>query len=216
MNIAVIGRGGHSKVVSDMIFSNGDHQIVGYLDDKYEHIRLIGNTFCGPISSSKRLISHFKDIKFVNAIGDNKIRQGIVRKLNLPDEYYLTIIHKSAIISQSAKIGFGTVVMPNVVINANTNVGSHSIINTGSIIEHDSIIGNFSHVCPGATLTGAVQLGEGDFIGAGATIIPNIHIGEWTIVGAGSTVIHDIPSYCTVMGIPATVKKYNQRRAEVK
>ncbi|EKN69399.1 hypothetical protein BABA_10076 [Neobacillus bataviensis LMG 21833] len=215
MNIAVIGHGGHSMVISDMIFSNGGHHIVGYLDDKYEHIRLAVNIFCGPISSANRLISHFKDIKFVMAIGDNKTRKIIVRKLNLPDEYYITIIHKSAVISPSAKIGFGTVVMPNVVISANTNVGNHSIINTGSIIEHDSIIGDYSHVCPGATLTGAVQLGEGAFIGAGATIIPNIQIDEWTIIGAGATVIHDIPAHCTALGIPAAVKKNDSIKVEV-
>jgi acetyltransferase EpsM len=207
MNFAVVGHGGHSKVISEMILSNEHHHIIGYLDDKYEHIRLVENTFCGPISSAKRLIGHFKDIKFVMAIGDNKTRQLIVRKLKLPNEYYVTVIHKSAIISPSSKIGFGTVVMPNVVINANTKIGVHSIINTGSIIEHDSIIGDFTHVCPRATLTGNVQLDEGSFIGAGATIIPNTHISEWAKIGAGATVIHNIPSYCTAVGIPAKVKK---------
>ncbi|ETI67562.1 acetyltransferase [Neobacillus vireti] len=215
MNIAVIGSGGHSKVISDMILSNKDYHLIGYLDEKYEHIRLVEDTFCGPISSAKRLIGHFKDIKFVMGIGDNKTRQIIVRKLNLPNEYYVTVKHKSAIISPSSKIGFGTVIMPNVVINANTKVGVHSIINTGSIIEHDSIIGDFTHVCPRATLTGNVQLDEGSFVGAGATIIPNIHINDWAIIGAGATVIHDIPSYCTAVGIPAMVKKTNQIRVEV-
>jgi acetyltransferase EpsM len=213
MKIAVIGRGGHSKVISDMILSNEGLDIVGYLDDKYEDVKRIEYTYYAPISSAKRLIEYFKDIMFVMAIGDNRLRQLIVRRLKLPEEYYIKLIHQSAVISPSATIGNGTVVMPNSVINADTKVGLHSIINTGSVIEHDCIIGDYSHVCPGVTLTGAVHLDEGAFIGAGATVIPNIKIGEWTIVGAGATVIHDISSHCTAVGTPAKSKKINQVRA---
>lgn len=215
MKIVVIGRGGHSKVISDMILSEQDNEIVGFLDDKYEDVRLIENIYYGPISSVNRLIDYFDDIKFVIAIGDNKIRQSIVQRLNLSEESYVTLIHKSAVISPSAKIDYGTVVMPNAVINADTKIGIHSIINTGSIIEHDSIVDDYSHVCPGVTLTGTVQMGEGVYVGAGTTVIPNINIGNWSIIGAGATVITDIPSYCTAVGIPAKVKKINQMGVEV-
>jgi acetyltransferase EpsM len=210
MKIVVIGHGGHSKVIVDMILSTRENDIVGFLDDKYHEVGVVEDTYCGPISSLEELLIKYNDIKFVIAIGDNKIRQSIVQKLNLSYENYVTVIHKSAVISPTAKIGHGTVIMPNSVINADSRIGHQSIINTGSIIEHDSIIGDFSHVCPGATLTGTVQLGEGAYIGSGSTIIPNIKIGEWTIIGAGAIVISDIPAYCTAVGMPAKVKKINQ------
>jgi acetyltransferase EpsM len=206
MKIVVIGRGGHSKVIVDMILSTGKNDIIGFLDDKYEEVGVIENTYCGPISSHEDMLEKFNDIKFVIAIGDNKIRQSIVQNLNLPYEYYVTVIHKSAVISPTAKIGHGVVIMPNSVINADSRIGHHSIINTGSVIEHDSIVGDFSHVCPGATLTGTVQLGEGAFVGSGSTIIPNIKIGEWSTIGAGATVTSDIPADCTAVGTPAKVK----------
>lgn len=209
MKIVVIGRGGHSKVISDMILSDRESDIVGYLDDKYDEVGMIEDTYCGPISAANRMLEYFNDIKFVIAIGDNEVRQSIVKRLNLSNEYYVTLIHKTAVISPSTKIGYGTVVMPNSVINAETKIGVQSIINTGSVIEHDNIVGDFSHVCPGATLTGTVHIGEGAYVGAGSTIIPNIKIGEWAIIGAGATVITDIPSHCTAVGIPAKVKKVN-------
>ncbi|OIK09369.1 acetyltransferase [Bacillus sp. MUM 116] len=209
MKIAVIGRGGHSKVISEMIHSNEDYQIVAYLDDKYENVRLIDNIFCGPISSVNKLLKYDPNIKFIIAIGNNKTRKLIVEKLNLPNEYYVTIIHKSSIISHCSKIGNGTVIMPGSVINTDVEIGDHSIINTGAVIEHDCVIGNFSHVCPGVTLTGAVNVEVGTFIGAGATIIPNIRVGEWASIGAGATVIQDIPSNCTAVGIPAKVVNHN-------
>ena len=215
MKIVVIGRGGHSKVIADMILSDQENDIVCYLDDKYAGLGLVENTYYGPISSAMQLVEHFNDLKFIVAIGDNKVRQSIVQKLKLSAENYISVIHKSAVISPSAKIGQGTVIMPNSVINADTKIGVHSIINTGSVIEHESILGDFSHVCPGTTLTGTVQIGEGGYIGAGSTIIPNIKIGDWAIIGAGATVITDIPSHCTAVGIPAKIKKVNPMRVEV-
>ncbi|MDR7000607.1 acetyltransferase [Neobacillus niacini] len=209
MKIAMIGRGGHSKVISEMIRTNENYQIVAYLDDKYENVILMENIFCGPISSINKLLKYDPNIKFIIAIGNNKTRKLIVEKLNLTNEYYVTIIHKSSIISNCSKIGNGTVIMPGSVINADAEIGDHSIINTGAVIEHDCVIGNFTHVCPGATLTGTVNVELGAFVGAGATVIPNIRVGEWATIGAGATVIQNVPSYCTAVGNPAKVVNNN-------
>lgn len=215
MKIVIIGHGGHSKVICDSILSQNEFEVVGYLDDKYKDVKRIGNIYYGPISSAKRLIDYFIDIKFIIAIGNNQGRKQIVDKLNLSENYFVTLIHKSAVVSQSSKIGIGTVVMPNSVINAESQIGNHAIINTGAIIEHDCIVGDFIHVSPAATLTGAVHLEEGVSVGAGAIIIPNIKIGEWSIIGAGATVISHIPSYCTAVGIPAKVNKVNEDGGEL-
>lgn len=215
MKIVVIGHGGHSKVICDLILSQSGYEIVGYLDDKYKDVRLIENIFYGPILSVRRLVEYFIDIKFIIAIGDNKARKKIVQKLNLSCEHFVTLVHKSAVISPTSRIGPGTVVMPNSVINADSEIGDHTIINTGAIVEHDSKISDFIHVSPGATLTGAVQLEEGVLIGAGATVIPNIKIGRWSVIGAGATVISHIPSYCTAVGIPARINKVNEGRGDL-
>jgi acetyltransferase EpsM len=207
MNIMVVGHGGHSKVIADMILSTGENTIVGFLDDRYNDLRLIDGIYLGSISSAREILNKFNDVKFVIAIGDNRIRQSTFQRLGLSFDNYITVIHSSAMVSPTAKVGYGTVVMPNSVINADSQIGHHTIINTSSVVEHDSILGNFSHVCPSATLTGTVHLGEGTYVGAGATIIPNIKVGKWAIIGAGATVITDIPSFSTAVGIPARVKK---------
>lgn len=205
MKIVMIGQGGHSKVVRDIILSNNEYEIVGYLDDRYEDIVIVDNIYFGPISTAHEMINYFNQIKFVIAIGDNKVRKSIVEKLRLSDNYHATLIHKTAVVSPSAKIGNGTVVMPNVVINADTQIGNHAIINTGSVVEHDNIVGNFVHISPHVTLTGSVIIEEGVHIGAAATMIPSVTVREWSIIGAGSVVINDIPPNCTAVGIPAKV-----------
>ncbi|MCM3568220.1 acetyltransferase [Neobacillus mesonae] len=209
MKIVVIGHGGHSKVVNDLLLAQDGLEVIGYLDDKYKEVTS-ENIFFGPIIYAKQLVEYANEIKFIVAIGDNKIRKKIVCDLNFPESLYITLIHNTAVISPSSNIDIGTVVMPNAVINANSKVGKHSIINTGAIIEHDCKVGDFTHVSPGAALTGAVEIGEGVSVGAGAAVIPNIRIGEWSVIGAGATVIHSIPSNCTAVGIPAVIKKVNQ------
>ncbi|MBU7593523.1 acetyltransferase [Metabacillus halosaccharovorans] len=206
MNIVIIGNGGHSKVVKDIILSNQKLHIIGYLDDKFEEYLMEDELFFGPISAYQFLIDKFEDIKFIIAIGHNQIRKQIVSKMNLEETLYLGLAHPSAIISPSAKIGKGTVVMANAVINADAVIGDHVIVNTGSIIEHDSRVNDFAHISPNSTLTGCVQLGEGVHIGAGATLIPNVKVGDWSTIGAGATVINSIPSNITAVGIPAKSK----------
>ncbi|MBS4209156.1 acetyltransferase [Bacillus sp. FJAT-50079] len=206
MKIAIIGVGGHSKVIRDLISLKSNIEIVAYLDDKYEKLSKSDNTFRGPIGSAKTIGSMFNDIKFIIAIGNNKIRKRIANKLGLPNVYYETLIHPTAYVSPSAVIGNGSVIMAYSVVNSDSRIGDHSIINTGAIVEHDNQIGDFVHISPHATITGGVGIEEGVHVGAGATIIPNKTIGEWSVIGAGATVIHSIPFHCTAVGIPAVVK----------
>lgn len=203
--IILIGDNGHAKVVEDCVHSLSDYEVIARLDDRYVETNVVESITKGPISIVKDLLS--EDCGVIISIGANKIRENLVGRLGLSQDYFSTIIHNSAVVSASAKIGRGTVVMPGVVINAGAVVGDHCIINTNSIVEHDCVIGDFAHISPGAILTGGVQVGEGTHIGAAATVIPGIKIGKWTVVGAGATVISDVASHVTIVGTPAKVVK---------
>ncbi|MEY8191255.1 acetyltransferase [Peribacillus simplex] len=200
--ICIIGQGGHSKVIEDILLSLKEYEIGAYLDDRFIDTKHQNGTLYGPISLVNQLISN-SHFSFIVAIGNNEIRKKIVETLKIPYDRYALLIHRSAIISPTASIGLGTVVMPGAIINADTQVGQHAIINTGVIVEHENRIGNFVHLSPNATLTGNVQVDEGSHIGAGVTIIPNISIGNWCIVGAGATVIRDVGEFKKVAGTPA-------------
>ena len=205
MNYVIIGHGGHSKVIKDLIESREGHRIIAYLDDKYELLDTIMDVYIGPVLSINFILNQTPDIKVVIAIGDNKTRKAIVEELNLPSEFYSPLISEDAIISPSAQIDDGTVVMPGAIINADVRIGKHVIINTGAIIDHDCSIGDYVHVSPSGCLTGTVTLGDGVLIGTGATVIPGMSIGVWSKVGAGATVVKDIPNYCMALGVPARV-----------
>lgn len=203
MKVIILGNGGHSKVIQEMIASHKKHEIIAILDDRYQNEKREKGIVYAPISFLQSFL--LDNVKVVIAVGDNEIRKNIVNLINIRKEQYLTVVHPSSIISSSSLIGNGTVVMPNAVINANAIIGEHCIINTGSIIEHDNRIGNYTHISPNTTLTGNVSVEEGVHVGASATIIPGIKVGEWSVVGAGSTVINHIPPYTTAVGCPAKI-----------
>lgn len=205
MNIILIGDSGHGKVIADIVKSNGN-DVVAKLDDKYSEIFSEDGCLYGPISQVKEIIEE-NQAKVIVAIGLNPIRKKIVERLNLLDEQYATCIHKQTIISPSAKVGLGSVIMPGAIVNADAHIGIHSIVNSSSVIEHECIIEDFAHVSPGSIMAGGVELCEGVHVGAGATIIPLKKVGQWSVIGAGSVVIDDIKEFSTAVGIPAKVIK---------
>lgn len=52
---------------------------------------------------------------------------------------------------------------------------------------------------------GTPKIGNNVFIGSGAKIIGEIKVGDNVWIGANSVVVKDIPSDCTVAGIPAKI-----------
>lgn len=111
-------------------------------------------------------------------------------------------------VSPTAQIGDGTVVIHRAVIQAEVQVGKQVIINTGAQLGHDCVVDDFCHVAPGAILCGGVKLNRGVFVGAGAILVQGIEIGENTTIGAGTVVTRSIPSNQVMVGNPAReVKK---------
>lgn len=60
------------------------------------------------------------------------------------------LVHPSAYVSPTARIGAGTVVEPMAVINTNATIEDGCIISIGSRIDHEAHIRKFSHVNTGA------------------------------------------------------------------
>ncbi|WP_436862870.1 acetyltransferase [Staphylococcus caeli] len=202
--IILIGNGGHSKVIKDIIEAQQQFEVVGFLDDKYDSYFENKGYF---YDSFQNIDLYKSDYLFNIAIGNNFVREKIYREMEVNIEQFPVLIHPTACISPSVSIGNGTVVMPSTVINAETVIGMHSIVNSGAIVEHDNEISDFVHLSPNATLAGNVTIGKYSHVAVNATILPQITIGEKCIVGASATVVNDINSDTTVIGTPAKPKE---------
>ncbi|MGM0392229.1 MAG: acetyltransferase [Bacteroidota bacterium] len=197
----IYGASGHAKVIIEIVNSIGCPIDTVFDDD--ENITEVLNH---PVLHS------FPEAALnsgtVIAIGNNRIRKSVTDAFK--GEIQEAIIHSDASVSESVKLGRGTVVMANASINAETVIGEHCILNTGSTVEHDCEIGDFVHISPNAAIAGGVQVGEGSHIGIGAVVIPGIKIGRWTIIGAGAVIIKNIPDFATVVGNPGKIIRYTE------
>jgi serine O-acetyltransferase len=83
----------------------------------------------------------------------------------------------------------------------------------GVVIGETAVIGDYALIYQGVTLGGTGKesgkrhptLGENVVVGAGAKVLGNIQIGNNVRIGAGSVVLRDVPSDCTVVGIPGRI-----------
>lgn len=86
---------------------------------------------------------------------------------------------------------------------------------SGVVIGETAIVGSGSLIFQGVTLGGTGKetgkrhptIGKNVVIGAGAKVLGNITIEDHVRVGAGSVVMRNVPSGCTVVGIPGKVVK---------
>ena len=191
--VIIIGASGHGHVVADIVKAS-NNKVIGFLDDNVELDTL------GTISDYKK----FPNAEFIISNGDSLIRKKIADRLKVK---WHTAIHPSAVISPSAHLQEGTVVMANAVVNARAKVGKHCIINSSAVIEHDNQIGDFCHISVGGKVGGSVSIEEHVWVGIGAVISNNIHICSGCIIGAGAVVVKDIRENGTYIGVPAKLSK---------
>ena len=188
------GAGGHAKVVIEAWMASGG-KITAIYDDNESIKSILDKSVQGKYQPSGE--------QLVITVGNNSIRQKVVGAIKNP---FGKVIHPSAIISRSATIDEGTVVMAGGIIQAETMVGKHVIINTSASIDHDCLVGDYVHIAPGVVLCGDVKIGEGALIGAGSVVLPGVSVGKWAVVGAGSVVTSNIPEFAVAVGVPSKVR----------
>ena len=127
------------------------------------------------------------------------------------------MIHKTANIYKSAKIGESTKVGAFAEIGRNVIIGDFCSIGCGAFIPENVIIKSGVFIGPHVVFTndkhapsnGAWRddpptiVEEGASIGANATILPGLIIGADSRIGAGSVVTRNVDSGSVVAGVPA-------------
>lgn len=208
--VAVFGAGGHGKVVLEALRAQQEAgasvEMYGWLDD----VERQEKAFCGyPLVGGRALFPRLKteNIAVIIAIGDNAKRAEIAAGMDWLGVDSYTVTHPSAVVSKSAIVGKGCMIITRAVVHPDAVIGDHTIINTGAVVEHDNVIGSFCHIAPGVNLGGRVKVGDFTDVFTNATVLPDVKIGSHCVVGAGAVVLRDVPDYVTVVGNPARILK---------
>lgn len=215
--LVILGTGGTSRDILDTVCDINDarpgglggevrYQCVAFLDDDASlwGSMLQAVPVVGPLVSA----SDFQDCVFVCGIGSPdsyRKKPDLVGSLGIPPASFATIVHPSASVSRTARLGRGTVVLQHVTIASNVHIGDHVVVLPNSILSHDVRVGDFTCIAGGTAISGDVRIGHNCYIGTGAAIIGGVTIGDGALVGMGSVVRHDVEPDTVMAGNPARV-----------
>lgn len=179
---------------------------IGYLDDDLSlHGTCLSNLpVLGPIADWGK----FKDAHFLVAIGSPRVRQRIVREMQMSGEpSFGIVIHRSAQISDFVKIGCGSLICANATITTQIEIGDHVVINPNCNVGHDTHLGSFTLLAPLVACSGNVTIGHGVEIGAGTAILQGLTIGSGAMIGMGSVLTKSVPDNALWLGNPAAERR---------
>jgi len=206
--IAVIGAGGHARVVLHALRSTGRR--VERLTDTAPGKFPNGVDGC-PVISDEELLAEFgpdlidlaHGVGSVGPVSESHLRCRIVCRMTEAGYSFPAIIHSAAWVSEAVSVGDGTQIHAGAVIQPGVQLAEYCIINTGATVDHDCRLGAYVHVAPGVTLSGDVVVGNGSHLGTGASVIQRIRIGRKAMVAAGAVVVRDVADGEFVAGVPA-------------
>jgi sugar O-acyltransferase (sialic acid O-acetyltransferase NeuD family) len=200
--LAVLGGGGHGRVVADCALECGWTQVTIFDDDPSR-----SRPGPWPISGTGRdllnTLARFDGV--IVGIGANPVRLEWHHQLVRAGARAVTLVHPKAFVSRYAEMGAGTVVMAGGAVNIGAILGEGVIVNTGATVDHDCLLGDGAHISPGANLAGGVRVGQRAWVGIGVVVREGVSIGDDAILGAGGVVIRDIASGVTVVGNPSRI-----------
>jgi sugar O-acyltransferase (sialic acid O-acetyltransferase NeuD family) len=206
--LAILGAGGHAKVVADAARTLGWTDIY-FFDAAFGLPEMAGRSEV--IGNDVDFLSRRQDFpNVVVALGNNELRIRKIRELRSLGFLAPVLVHPRAYVAADVSLGVGTVVFAGAVIQPATTVGEGCIINTSALVDHDCTLGDGVHVCPGARIAGGVVIGDLGWIGIGSSISHCLKLGESVTLGAGAALVNDAKSGLIYLGVPARASNENE------
>lgn len=203
--LVIWGASGHATVVADVVRSQGEYEVAGFLDDLSPTRK--GTRFCGAsvLGTHEELdallqtgVNHL-----IPGFGNCEARMQVSELARRKGFEIATAIHPGATVASDVEVGDGSVVVAGAVINTCAEVGGNVIVNTCASVDHHCVLEDGVHIAPGARLAGSVRVGRAAWIGMGAVVIDGVRVGPRAVVGAGAVVVRNVPEGVVAYGVPA-------------
>lgn len=195
-DLVVIGAGGHAAEIVEYIRYNQkvsgqeEYRVIGFLDDNPGNYSKYG--YLAPLLGAVADHKIISTVQYVMGIAGIQYRKLFVEKYLSEGAKFVSIIHRSAYISESSVIGEGCIIGPNVSLGPNVVVGMFSLINARCSIGHDTIVGNFNIISPNTCLSGFSRVGDENLFGINCATLPGINVGSRNKIAAGMILDTDL------------------------
>jgi len=204
--IIIVGAGGFGREVLQWArHAWPEHvpKIAGFLSADPD--KLDGHAPTLPILGSPADFEPQPSDGLVLAIGVPRIRRGVAEQLEANGARFLTLIHPTAIVADTAHIGIGTVICPYAIVSDAVRLGRFVLVNYHASLAHDASAGDFAVVSPYAVLAGEASIGREVFLGLHASIGPGIRVGDESKVSANSAVLASAGPGSLIHGVPGRI-----------
>jgi sugar O-acyltransferase (sialic acid O-acetyltransferase NeuD family) len=205
--IIIVGAGGFGREVLQWArhaWPEHVSKIAGFLSA--DPTKLDGHALTLPILGSPADFQPQPSDGFVLAIGVPGVRRQVAEQLEANGARFLTVIHPTAIVADTAAIGSGSVVCPAAVVSDAVQLGRFVLVNYHASLGHDAAAGDFAVLSPYATLGGSARIGEDAFLGLHASVAPGRRVGRGGQVSVNSAVMHDTGDEALVYGVPGQIR----------
>ncbi|KYG59433.1 NeuD/PglB/VioB family sugar acetyltransferase [Planococcus maritimus] len=201
-DIFIIGAGTYGEAMCELAEHAG-YTIAGFFDEDESKIgqTVMESLVIGKFSTLPA--KYIKGRKFIVAIGNNEIRCNLMEFINKHNGETPTLIHSSAVISPTAKIGQGVYIQANATVWTKVEIKDYCILSPGVVIAHHTMVERGCLVSTLTSVGASIKIKEKVFIGMGCTIVTGLNqIGESTIIGAGTVLLQDAESHSVYVGTP--------------
>lgn len=202
-NIIIIGAGGFGREVYCWVkdtFSNDQFYLKGFLSNNPRDLdnfdvdaTIIGDPDTYKIEDRDR---------FICAIGDIDVKKRIVTTLKSQGANFFNLIHPTAVVAKSAKIGEGVIICPFALVSSHVELQDFVMMNFYSSCGHDAKVGKYSILSPYATVNGFSILEDEVFLGSHTTVTARKKVGYRSKISANSVAMYDVPEHTLVYGVP--------------
>ncbi|MCD4735158.1 MAG: sialic acid O-acetyltransferase [Bacteroidales bacterium] len=209
--VVIIGGKGSAIVVAEQIYdaTHKYHAAIEFLgfafDDRTDGDEINGfPILCGTHEAYDKY-KNYDDVKFIYQMYRPDLineRIDLLNSYQIPENRFYSFFHPSCMISRSAKIGTGTIIMAGTVVNPNAVIGKFCTIQSQVTVGHDSVMGDYNFIATQSTI-GNLVMGNRNFIGINVSTNNFITIGDNCFIGMASNVVKSVPSTTKVYGNPA-------------